>query len=79
MTELVWHKGPPPSIGWWPASRAREASILRWWDGVMWSAPANKGMSPESAAEQARFRDEWNTPLIEWTDRPDDWPERSRT
>lgn len=32
-----WRKGPPPSIGWWPASVQREPAVLRWWDGKRWS------------------------------------------
>lgn len=32
-----WRKGPPPSIGWWPASCCRNPRALRWWDGRRWS------------------------------------------
>jgi hypothetical protein len=74
----TWRKGPPPRIGWWPASWSRDPSILRWWDGTRWSWPAGDGMSAKQAEAYARIpfgvSDE-----IEWTDRPADWPERSKT
>jgi hypothetical protein len=73
-----WHKGPPPSVGWWPASWNRIDAIFRWWDGALWSAGAVAGFTARKAAKKAK------TPAvlqqyIEWTDRPADWPERSRT
>ena len=33
----LWHEGPPPEIGWWPASIGRNAECLRWWNGEFWS------------------------------------------
>jgi hypothetical protein len=76
----TWHKGPPPSIGWWPASTRRNPDTLRWWNGVEWSFPAYCKWTAEVAANEARqptwshFQEE-----IEWTDRPASWPERART
>jgi hypothetical protein len=73
----TWYKGPPPSIGWWPASRRRNPDLLRWWNGRKWSQPVHIRMTAEEAAESAyveTFLDD-----IEWTDRPASWPERSRT
>jgi hypothetical protein len=73
----TWHKGPPPSIGWWPASRRRNSDILRWWNGKSWSTAAHIRMTAKEAAESAyvaTFLDD-----IEWTDRPASWPERGRT
>ena len=32
-----WFKGPPPEIGWWPASTMRNPGTLRYWDGEYWS------------------------------------------
>ena len=74
----TWHKGPPPSCGWWPASVQRDPDVLRWYDGEQWSMPAERGtLTPASVAAtpapwhmQARIR---------WTERPDWWPQRSRT
>jgi hypothetical protein len=76
----TWHKGPPPSIGWWPASTGRNPNILRWWNGAQWSRAAPVEFNAKQAEQEAnlpteqQFQDE-----IEWTDRPADWPERSRT
>jgi hypothetical protein len=73
-----WHKGPPPSIGWWPASVQKDADSLRWWDGQRWSASAGRA-SPVWNVHIAA-----NTPCltpasIEWTERPEWWPARSKT
>lgn len=73
----TWHKGPPPSIGWWPASDRRNPDVLRWWDGKVWSTATHIGMDVEEAAHWA-MRKTWMR-NIEWTDRPAWWPERSRT
>jgi len=74
----TWHKGPPPSIGWWPASIRGNPDLLRWWDGSEWSFPAYIWMTAEEAAKQSALKS-GRTPNIEWTDRPASWPERSRT
>lgn len=73
MSKIVWHKGPPPSVGWWPASRYQNITMLRWWDGQRWSAPAVAGMSALDAVRYMRMSAAGSTP-IEWTDRPADWP-----
>jgi len=63
-----WRKGPPPEIGWWPASGVQDHTAIRWWDGHMWSCPAIPFDSAEDAASAAnkisQFQDR-----IEWTDR----------
>lgn len=74
-----WRKGPPPSIGWWPASLVRDSDSLRWWNGAAWSEQAYRGDSPKKAAMLAKWQISWRQEEIEWTDRPADWPERSRT
>ena len=74
----TWHKGPPPSIGWWPASVTKDRAALRWWNGKWWSDPAWGLASAQTAAAAARRKD-WSQDEIEWTDRPEWWPERSRT
>jgi len=76
----TWHKGPPPSLGWWPASIERNANHLRWWDGRQWSWRASMIDGPLVAAWlAARPESKHLQPNIEWTERPDWWPERSRT
>jgi hypothetical protein len=74
----TWHKGPPPSIGWWPASVSRSPKILRWWNGEYWSRPAREGTGLDQVAEIAALKSTVQNE-IEWTDRPADWPLRSRT
>lgn len=71
MTEKVWHKGPPPEIGWWPASVSRNDLSIRWWNGECWSWPAYPDYSARLAADSASetaipayYRDK-----IEWTER----------
>lgn len=78
MKKTVWRSGPPPSLGWWPASVRHSASIYRWWDGECWSMPATSGMDSETAALMAKEPATSAHP-IKWTDRPASWPERSKT
>jgi hypothetical protein len=75
-----WHKGPPPSIGWWPASVVRDANILRWWNGWCWSAAAEEKSSQWGVIVAASKRENLSLQTeIEWTDRPEWWPARSKT
>jgi hypothetical protein len=76
----TWRKGPPPSIGWWPASVCREPRSLRWWDGSRWSITAYSDMTAMEASWRAKAKQPeiWEN-NIEWTDRPAWWPERSKT
>lgn len=73
-----WHKGPPPSVGWWPASTQRDPAILRWWNGSLWSGPVHDSNSAEEAGALGKLRDLYQSD-IEWTDRPESWPARSKT
>lgn len=75
-----WHKGPPPSIGWWPASAMRDSTAYRWWDGTTWSLPARSWHDIETVERLSNYAVVLRaSKQIEWTDRPADWPERSRT
>jgi hypothetical protein len=73
-----WRDGPPPSVGWWPASGVRFKNFLRWFDGSGWSSGVNGWMSAEEAARMASLKDN-DLEKILWRDRADWWPERSRT
>ena len=75
-----WYKGPPPSIGWWPVKNhlLMHQGAYRWWDGEAWSWPAFMHESAEKAARWAAKKDDEGDG-IEWTDRPANWPERSKT
>jgi hypothetical protein len=76
----TWHKGPPPSVGWWPASTCDQDGVFRWWNGEWWSVVAFDDMTADQAEESAKIAEELpGQKYIEWTERPASWPERSRT
>lgn len=78
LDDRPWFDGPPPSSGWWPASINRRDEVLRWWNGIEWSFPVDRFISMEEvvycAALPSKVQDK-----IQWTFRPDSWPERSKT
>lgn len=76
--EPVWHSGPPPSCGWWPASRNRLADIYRYWNGRHWSRAVSRTCTAKFAATEAAHIDPYQRD-IKWADRPADWPEHART
>lgn len=71
-----WHKGAPPSIGWWPANftsksdhkGGRNPRIIRWWDGQLWSTAAFPDFTAKEAADSAYFKAR-KQDCIEWTER----------
>jgi hypothetical protein len=72
--EMKYNSGPPPSIGWWPTS----PHVVRWWDGENWSwacldTDSLHWVKYFSAKIDPKQKD------ICWAERPDEWPERSRT
>lgn len=74
-----WHKGPPPSVGWWIASiEGSNPDMLRWWDGRCWSVAVQDTSKAKFAGRQAMLRS-IAPALIKWQHRPASWPERSRT
>lgn len=69
MTKRTWHSGPPPSVGWWPASAFGDPESIRWWDGVRWSAttwPHYKAAQAAGYAEKPAYHPQHN---IKWTER----------
>jgi hypothetical protein len=48
--------GPPPSIGWWPATIHKFRSPIRWWNGENWSACAFKGDSIQQVTLMANTK-----------------------
>lgn len=73
-----WFYGPPPSVGWWPASWTQYERALRWWDGEYWSVSSLDVNDEHQAAYYASKKAE-NQVHIQWTHRPDDWPAHSYT
>jgi hypothetical protein len=68
MSKTKWHKGAPPSIGWWPASCGRQTKVIRWWNGAHWSDFVEPSYSAEFAAKYATIK-AVNADSIEWTER----------
>lgn len=68
MTKRQWHSGPPPSVGWWPASMWGLHITIRWWNGKHWSWPVDPSCNAKMAAlyakEPSREQDK-----IKWTER----------
>lgn len=60
-----WHEGPPPSIGWWPASTVRNSDAIRWWDGREWSCAAYQHYSAKDAGAKAKLTS-FDQDKIEW-------------
>lgn len=74
MSRRVWHKGPPPHVGWWNASNGRVREVWRWWDGFAWSFPAVEGQTAKFAAKQISKPNNLYGE-VEWTHR---WPAGAR-
>lgn len=51
--KLVWHKGPPPHVGWWNASNYEASGTWRWWDGLEWSTGVHANMPLSIAVRHA--------------------------
>jgi hypothetical protein len=68
MSKTTWHKGAPPSIGWWPASVARNGSCICWWNGEWWSVAANPS-TPEFAVKRIAATKAIDQDAIEWSKR----------
>ena len=77
MTDRVWHKGPPPHVGWWNARviAARAPDCWGWWNGKYWSCFASSRDSARFAAIQGSERGGGKVCDIEWTDY---YPENAR-
>ena len=72
----IWHKGPPPHIGWWNASRVRDPDYWRWWDGKGWSWAVHKyDTSTEVCMFSNLITDSILAENIHWNDY---WPENAR-
>ena len=67
--ECEWRSGPPPEIGWWPASTSRDPDALRFWDGLCWSVLCRSVDDRNSAGLWGAKPSAYNTNEIRWTDR----------
>lgn len=65
-----WRSGPPPAIGWWPASKIEDFTRLRWWDGVGWSQAVHASQAAsEIPWPRIGVRYAGNQEQVYWTDR----------
>ena len=73
----LWHSGPPPSGGWWPASfRGQNTDLVRYWHAQRkaWSVPAHPRMSAKVAGMcAAAMAGKKTGDLVLWRDRPANW------
>ena len=72
----LWNEGPPPSIGWWPASAYFVDGVYRWWNGKFWSKAASHHSDAKEAGEIADTPN-LNNEKIYWKQRPANWPKES--
>lgn len=68
MKKRQWHSGPPPSVGWWPASKCDDPEIVRWWDGNAWSFAVGVLFSARMAAYYAE-KIAAGQEEVKWTER----------
>lgn len=76
MSKRIWHKGPPPHVGWWNATSDTDGApnTFSWWDGRAWSLGSQPDAPPDVAADRAKvYRPVLE--LVEWTNY---WPENAR-
>ena len=73
MGKIVWHKGPPPHVGWWNASAGRNPDVWRWWNGKHWSGLVRRSADWKKAGKVALGPNLFGRQeSIEWNDY---WPE----
>lgn len=65
--ECTWRSGPPPEVGWWPASACKNPKCLRHWNGKKWSVQVYDSESRYCAELGSKIRIE--SKQIQWTDR----------
>lgn len=73
MTDKTWHSGPPPSVGWWPASITGIDGYLSWWNGKFWSLQCLPE-HPQEVVAWAATRKSVHSDLLKWQHRPASWP-----
>jgi hypothetical protein len=67
--ECEWRSGPPPEIGWWPASMTCDPDCIRFWNGWRWSLFCTSADDISEARRSARKRAPYHNDEIRWTDR----------
>lgn len=76
MSERIWHKGPPPHMGWWlTILEGDDEPCWRWFTGTGWTYGAHESSSADCAERIANIGAVWATGMMEWCDY---WPENAR-
>ena len=76
MAVIKWHKGKPPSVGWYWCVAQNLGWDWRWWNGSVWSDPVpQKTVSPWQVNQLASFLSDLDVNTIWWSDY---WPEGAR-
>ncbi|UIS65435.1 hypothetical protein [Acidovorax phage AP1] len=75
MSERVWHKGPPPHVGWWESSSIENKGVWRWWDGERWSLNCRPDDLVAEISRRSQIKSAGAGIGISWTDY---WPENAR-
>lgn len=75
MSRHKWREGEPPHVGWWQASRFKDGSYWRWWDGKCWSQPACDSYPPWLVEARAAAKTDFGVSEIWWTTY---WPKDAR-
>lgn len=66
MSDVQWFSGPPPAVGWWPASTQGFRDFYRWWDGSNWSKAAHRSERISWVVDCAHVVDIANQRFIKW-------------
>jgi hypothetical protein len=69
MNKTKWHKGAPPSIGWWPAGLYQKLDLVRWWNGEYWSVGVPIETNSNDAGEYAIHKTIYSNKEIKWSER----------
>ncbi len=75
MSNLKWHSGPPPHVGWWATGWTDACTLWRWWDGDQWSIATLNTESATVAKYYAALPSGIRLSEIVWCDY---WPENAR-
>lgn len=67
---VPWYSGPPPEIGWWPASSGgmRNPKWIRYWNGKRWSVGDHMSNTAQEVSKDASVWESLDY-KIEWTER----------
>lgn len=59
--ECTWRSGPPPEVGWWPASALlyKDPQWLRFWDGKRTAAADHYVFSSPEYMDRIKWTDRW--------------------